>query len=56
MNQVGIMDIRTALDHSVISIGRGLVQNVAKSRNEEMTVNVLYSKGIMAIYAGLESV
>jgi stage IV sporulation protein FA len=56
MNQAGIMDIRTAMDHTVISIGRGLVQNVAKSRNKEMTVNVIYSNGIMAIYAGLESV
>jgi stage IV sporulation protein FA len=56
INQVGIMDIRTATDDTVISIGRGLVQNVAKLRNNGMTVNVLYSNGIMAIYAGLVSV
>jgi stage IV sporulation protein FA len=56
INQTGIMDIRTAADHTVISIGRGLVVNVAKLRNNEMTVNVLYSNGIMAIYAGLVTV
>lgn len=55
-SQPGVIAFHTSLDRAVTSIGRGLVQYVAPSRTNEMTVKVLHSDGVLAVYAGLETV
>lgn len=54
IEQSGVVRIDTS-DRTVTSIGRGLVQYVG-TNNYGMTVRVLHTDGIEAIYSGLESV
>jgi stage IV sporulation protein FA len=55
-DQAGVIQIHTSADRTVTSIGRGLVQDVAPASINGMTVRVLYSNGIQALYGGLEAV
>jgi stage IV sporulation protein FA len=55
-SQPGVIELHTTGDQAVTSIGRGLVQYVAPSRTNEMTVKVLHSNGVLAVYGGLDSV
>ncbi len=51
-----ILQLSTSTDRTVSSIGRGLVQYVGATNNKGMSVRILHTDGMEAIYGGLESV
>ncbi|MEX2415648.1 MAG: M23 family metallopeptidase [Paenibacillaceae bacterium] len=55
-DQADIIQVHTSADRTVTAIGKGLVQSIAPSNRNGMTVRVLHTNGILAIYGGLESV